>query len=312
MGSARHLGWAGWCFALVLSAGSVAWAQTASRDAPAVAAGIGGKGRIAPLGGVIALAPAQAGSPVERVLVREGDRVRKGDVVAVHADRALREIERDAAQDRLRRVEDAFAARQRVLELERQSARLQLESAQAEVEALKGLDDRTVAPRERRMRAQALAAAELAVRLADARAVEARASYEQDRRAARAQVDAALAALARAQAVAPRDATVIEVIQPGSAQPGQAHVTLADTSVMYVNAEFFEGDLARMAPGQKARISNPALASPLSGVVEQVGRIVSPASRLGKVTIRLDQAAPADRYIGMQVDVTVQPTPSGR
>ena len=36
-----------------------------------------------------------------------------------------------------------------------------------------------------------------------------------------------------------------------------------------------------------------------------IGRVIDPVNRLAKVWVKLDKPAPADRYIGMQVDVKV-------
>jgi multidrug efflux pump subunit AcrA (membrane-fusion protein) len=53
------------------------------------------------------------------------------------------------------------------------------------------------------------------------------------------------------------------------------------------------------------QVSNSALGAPLSGEVERIGRTVDPVNRLAKVWVKLDNPTPADRYIGMQVDVRI-------
>lgn len=293
-------------------------AQAKDQANASAPSGIGGKGRIVPSGGLLSFGATQAGQVVERVLVREGDRVKKGDVILVFVDKPMREAERDAAADRLKQVDELHVARMRVLELERQSAKLSADAAAKELQAVSGLDDRTVSPREQRQRAQMAASSELALRLADARIAEAKVAADQERRLARAHLETARAQLSRSQVVAPRDATVIEVSAfgtgvsaAGTGATGQ-QVTLADTSAMYVTADFFEGDIARITPGAKVRITNPVLSGGLTGTVEQVGRIVNASTRLGKASIRLDQPSPADRYIGMQVDVVVSPGPAAK
>ena len=57
----------------------------------------------------------------------------------------------------------------------------------------------------------------------------------------------------------------------------------------------------------RAKVSSSALGNPVGGSVERISRMVDAASRLAKVSIRLDQPSPAENYIGMQVDVSVDP-----
>jgi HlyD family secretion protein len=110
------------------------------------------------------------------------------------------------------------------------------------------------------------------------------------------------------QLVAPVDATVLEVnVQAGASAGGGPAITLADTSRMFVVADIFEGDLPKLAPGQRATMTNAALGQPLQGRIDRIGRVVDPINRLAKVWVLLDQASPADRFIGMQVDLKVDP-----
>ena len=74
---------------------------------------------------------------------------------------------------------------------------------------------------------------------------------------------------------------------------------------MYVVTDFFEGDLAKLASGQRVTVTNAALGQPLQGRLERIGRQVDPVNRLTKAWVALDQPSPADRFIGMQVDVKV-------
>lgn len=265
---------------------------------------VGAVGRIQPVGGVLSLGM-PAGSVVERLLVKEGDAVRRGAVLAILADRAARESELSLANERLKLLQETSAGRIKVAELERDNARNALQAAQTELKALEGLDTQTVAPRERRVRQQQLGQAEIGLKLAEARLADLQRSLEPERRQARAQVEAAHVALSRSQIVAPVAGVVVDILQrPGTAGSG-AVLTMADTSVMQVVADVFEGDLARVAPGAKVRVNNAALGSGVTGVVHRVGRTVDTGSRLAKVVVQLDKPAPADRYLGMQVEVSI-------
>lgn len=285
--------------AALLAVGLAAQAQNESTA-------VGGTGRIQPAGGVLLLAgpPAQS---VERVAVREGDTVKKGALLLALSEEPVRAAERELALERLRGLEAQSAERRKMGELEVQAAELALAQATDEAASLAGLDERTVPTRERKQRERGVAQAQIALAIARAKNQEARRTAETDIAAARVSLKLADAALAASRVVAPIDATVIEVhVQPGAkAGPGPA-ITLADTSRMYVVADFFEADLPRLAVGQRARISNAALGAPLGGAVERIGRVIDPVNRLGRVWLRLDNPSPADRFIGMQVDARVE------
>ncbi len=289
--------------ALLLALGLLASA-TAQEERTAASA-IGGTGRIQPAGGLILLG-ASARS-VERVAVREGDAVKKGAVLLTLTDEPVRVAERELAVERVRNLEAQAVERRKMGELEVQAAELALAQASDDAAALAELDERTVPVRERKQRERAVAQARIALGLAKGRAQEARRAADAELAGARVSLRLAEAALASTRVVAPIDATVLEVhVQPGATPPPGPAVTLADTSHMYVVADFFEADLPRLAVGQRARISNAALGAPLGATVERIGRVIDPVNRLGRAWLRLDQPSPADRFIGMQVDAKVE------
>jgi multidrug efflux pump subunit AcrA (membrane-fusion protein) len=266
--------------------------------------GIGGTGRIQPSGGVIAVS-GPPGRFVERVAVREGERVRKGALLLVSSDEGARALERDVAAERLRNAERQSVERRKIAELEVELARVALALAQSEASALTALDERTVPGRERQQRAHAVNHAQVALQLANARHEEVRKSSEAELRIATMNLKLAESALAATRVFAPVDATVLEVhVQSGSSAGGTA-IVLANTSNMYVVGDFFEGDLPRLSPGQRVKVSNAALGQTLDGAIERVGRVVDPVNRLAKVWVKLDRPSPADRFIGMQVDLKV-------
>jgi HlyD family secretion protein len=277
-------------------------------DAPAraaePAAAIGGTGRIQPAGGVIVVA-APAGRGVEQVLVKEGERVKKGALLLTLADQSVRTLERDLAAERLRNAERQAIERRKSAELELQTAKLTHSHASADAAAVAQLDERTFPAREKRLRDNAVAQAKVALEAATVKLDEARKAADAELRLARTQLKLAEAALVATRVTAPADATVLEVhVQPGASGGGPA-LTLADTSRMYVVADFFEGDLPKLAAGQRAKIANNALGQTLEGAIERIGRVIDPVNRLAKVWVRLDKPQPADRFIGMQVDVKV-------
>jgi multidrug efflux pump subunit AcrA (membrane-fusion protein) len=266
---------------------------------------IGGTGRIQPAGGVIQVWGPR-GVEVERVLVKEGDRVKFGATLFTLGERRTREIEEGFAAKRLQAVESQGASRMRLAELELQSAKLAERHAAADLDQLGQLNDKLSSERERRQRAQALESAQSAVRVANARIEDLRTSIAADRRAAHEAIELARSHLSRTVVTAPLSATVLEVsVRAGTTLGQTAALTLGDTATMHVEADVFEGDLPKIKTGMAARATNPALGTQLAGSVVHIGRLIDPKARTGKVLVRLDQPAPADRFIGMQVDVTI-------
>ena len=267
---------------------------------------VGGTGRIQPLGGVIAV-NGQHGQQVERVDVEVGQKVRKGAVLVTLADRSNREREQSLAAARLGAFEQQAIQQRRLAELDIEFAGLTLLTAKANLLQIENLDEQTVSRKERREREYALAQSETTVKQATARRDELRHKLDSELRNLASSLEKARQFFAASQLIAPRDATVVEVnVSPGVALGGSPAVLLADTSRMYVVADFFEGDLPKLVPGQRVRVSNNALGAPLNGVLEKIGRIVDSTNRLVKVWVKLDMPTPADRYIGMQVDVRVE------
>ena len=279
--------------------------------AATAAAAIGGTGRIQPAGGVIVVS-GPPGRSVDQVLVREGDRVRKGALLLALSDRPVRVLERDVAAERVRNAERQSIERSKAAGLELETAKLTLAQARTDAAAIAGLDERTFPAREKRQRENAVSQADVALRQATSRLEDARRSSDAELRMARMNLKLAEAALLATRVVAPTDATVLEVhVRPGSSAGGPA-ITLADTSRMYVVADFFEGDLPKLAPGQRVKVSNNALGRTLEGAIERISRVIDPVNRLAKVWVRLDKPQPADRFIGMQVDVKVDGTAPAR
>ena len=84
-------------------------------------------------------------------------------------------------------------------------------------------------------------------------------------------------------------------------------LALGDISAMYVTAQVFQGDLLKLKPGMKARISNAALGRELSGTIERVSRLVDTKAQLGDVQIHLTETGLASRLVGMEVEVKIAP-----
>ena len=87
---------------------------------------------------------------------------------------------------------------------------------------------------------------------------------------------------------------------------------------MYAVAEVYETDAPRLKAGQRAEVRSPALAGPLTGVVERVGLKVGRLSAVGadpaarndaravEVKVRLDDSASAAALTDLEVEITIR------
>ncbi len=95
-------------------------------------------------------------------------------------------------------------------------------------------------------------------------------------------------------------------------------VELGDTARMYAIAEVYETDIGRVAVGQQARISSPALNEMLTGEVERIGLLVGKKdtldtdpvadadARVVEVEIRLDDPDSASRLTNLRVAIVIE------
>lgn len=136
---------------------------------------------------------------------------------------------------------------------------------------------------------------------------------------AQAELAAAKARLDLAVVTAPLRAQVLEIhARPGEMIGPEGILELGRTDRMYAIAEVYETDIAKIRPGQRARVSLAALDQPLTGVVEEtelrVGRmdvlgtdpIAKTDARVVEVRILLDDGASVARYTNMQVKVEIE------
>jgi multidrug resistance efflux pump len=105
---------------------------------------------------------------------------------------------------------------------------------------------------------------------------------------------------------APSAGTVLKIDrQVGEQANGETIVEFGDLSAMYVDAQIYQGDMVKVKPGMKVTVKNSAFPNLATGKVENVGRQIGTRSQLGDVRILLDKNAPADRLVGMEVEVVL-------
>jgi HlyD family secretion protein len=279
-------------------------------------------GRLEPAGGLIRLsAPTQVdGARVAKLLVREGDTVRSGQLIAVLDAEATKLAALNEARHQVELAEAKLAqtrAPAKASEIEAQrtvTARLQAELAQAEREyaryqTLEASGDIPLA----RLEGKRLAVDTLKAELARAQAQQTvlREYRQVDARVSEAEIAQARAVLARLAAElelthirAPQAGQVFRIhTRVGETIGAKGILDLGRTDQMYAVAEVYESDIARVAVGQRATITARSFAEPLKGSVELIGlqigkkELISndPAAdadaRVVEVKIKLDEAS---------------------
>jgi len=324
-------------------------------------------GYLEPRGEVVDVAATLA-EPLSRLLVEEGDQVDADAELAYLESYAERKAEADLAAERLAEAEDRLVAetangealvREAELDVDRltevqplEIAALeaqvdvltaQLESAERDLERLKGLTDRN-AVAQQQLDHQETTVRRITAELRSGRAELARASASQplDLMAARARLDAARAKLqlvpsslqveslrkevtlaeARLERTiirAPAAGRILKIhARAGETAGDRPVLEIGDTTQMYVRAEVYETDIGRVRVGQRATATSRALAGQLTGTVERLGTLVSRSRvfdidpgaevdrRVLEVRIRLDDSQAAAALVNLQVAVEIE------
>ncbi len=106
---------------------------------------------------------------------------------------------------------------------------------------------------------------------------------------------------------------------PGEVSAGSL-LEMGDVSSMVARAEVYQSDVPRIQPGDPAEVD--ILGTKVAGKVTRIGTVVGKNQltsidpraprdlRVIDVTIQLDRAEPAGRFVDMEVEATIRP--SGR
>jgi len=332
-------------------------------------------GRIEPQGEVIKLSAAVSAeaSRVEKLLVKEGDSVKAGQVIAILSsyDRlqaALKEAQEQVkvAQANLNRIQagakrgeiiaqkaaiarlkaerqgdidtqaatidkfqaqlqNAQAENQRYEQLyqqgaisasQRDSKRLNLETAQKNLQQAQAQLNRTQWTSQQQIQ-EATATLD---RISEVRGVDVAAAQAEVNRA-QAAMNLAQVNLKQAEVRSPQNGQIFKIhTHPGELVSNDGIADIGQTSQMYVIAEVYESDIAKVHPGQKVKIFGYFLSIELQGIVHRKGLQVQkqnvidtdPAnnidSRVVEVQIRLDKASSqkAANLSNMQVKTVIE------
>lgn len=129
---------------------------------------------------------------------------------------------------------------------------------------------------------------------------------------------AARAQLERTIVRAPIDGEVLVIYaREGERIDEMGLLELGQTARMYVVAEVYETDIGMVKPGQRVKAISPALAAPLAGTVERIGKTIGKVDSLGldpvartdsrvvEVFVLLDEPAIVADLTNLQVQVEI-------
>ncbi|HVZ68343.1 MAG TPA: HlyD family efflux transporter periplasmic adaptor subunit [Rhizomicrobium sp.] len=270
-------------------------------SAPALAAdsnNTGAVGQITPAGGIIDL-NASGNAIITSVRVEIGDQVKAGQLLATVRDDTANHEE---AARQLDRAKKSAAEQVAAQEASVRQAEQQLAQAAREYKSYKALGPNSTSARDMGRAKDAVTNAELALKIEKSKLVVTRGNAANSVADATRQMKLATAA---EEIRAPVDGTILFVDKRVGAHPNGPVVRMGDLRTMYVVCQVYEGDLLKLRRGMRATIKSATLPHPLAGTVESVGRIVDTRAKLGEVRIRLDHPDPANRLVGMEVDVVI-------
>jgi HlyD family secretion protein len=292
---------AAWLVGIWLLALLTSWPAYAEQN-------IGALGRIEPKGGIIHLM-GQTGETVAQILVKQGDVVRQGQPLAAFASKPLLEAELALAQLGLQEAREVQGKSLSLLENQLKVARSELDLAQKSFANMDRIGADAFSVMQVDQRKNQVQTAQVKVNSASLELERLR--QESAIRLGRAseQVKLGQGKLALATLRAPGDGTILEINKGvGETCGGAPFILLADLGAMYVTADVFEADLPHLKTGQEASVSGKALGKTIKGRVESISRLISPQSKVAKVTIKLEEAEPASQLIGSEVNVSIKTT----
>jgi HlyD family secretion protein len=306
-------------------------------DAPL---GVGALGRVEPTTRIHRLSHpgGLAVSQVARLLVREGEAVNAGDVVAIFADAEYKEAATAQAAAALAlaratlarvvaagRAEEIDAQRARIVALRAAELSLRRDAERAAGLVPSGASGTAAAER-----------AQYAAQRAVAERSEAESILErmlrprpEDIAVAQAELAAAEAALRKAKVeaamtrvVAPISGTVLKIhARPGEIVGPDGLLELGDLSSLDIVADVFETDLPRVRVGAAAEIIVPGDERRFGAIVREIGQMVRRTTQVStdpvamldartfEVRVQLSEEArmSLDRRINLQVQVSIKP-----
>jgi len=290
---------------------------------PAPVKAVYGLGRLLPLGDVAVVSAPSGGSDarISRLTVREGDRAKAGDVIAVLDNEATQRAAIESAQTLLAVREADLIRTRAAIHASAQEARAAVASAEIDAENARLVFGRTDHLYRRGIAAKAAwdrdhATHDRARRAIDrARATLSRyqgtgADAQPDVRLALSNVDAARAELrparsdlSRAYVRAPQGGRILAIhVRPGERPGSRGIAEIGNTDRMMAKVEIYQSEIAAIRIGAPVTMTADALPEPLEGTVTRIGL------QIKRQTLLEDD--PAANTDGRVVEITVALAPA--
>lgn len=288
------------------------WALAAAAPliAIAVAAGAeeagsaGGTGHLVPRGGIIAIVGVP-GFEIERIFVHAGQKVKQGDPLFEENCVQAQEAAALGALE-LKSVEKDSEYRKKIQAAKLNLAQTKLLGAKRELANYRSVGASGTSELKLTQLQQAFAEADLNVKIQQLESQQQDFDSQNQFRNSSERAQMASANLERCTPRAPADGTILAIDhRVGEYAAGDPIMRFGDLSAVYVDSQFYQGDMQKIKVGMRLEIKNSVFSHRLDGTVVEVGSLIGTESQLGSVKIRLDRADPADRYIGMEVEVSI-------
>ncbi len=217
--------------------------------------GIGALGRVEPRSRVVAIShDTGEGVRIEEILVKEGQAVCKGDVIAVFSDFNRRQAKYASAQAQVHLIAAKIQAEQST-ELYSLSEYKRMN----ELWKVGAISQSRLDEAERNLRQSQATVAALKAELAS---VSADSDFSQKE-------------LAQGKLLSPMDGTILTIkARPGELVGSSGIAEMADLTQLDVVAEVYERDITRVAIGQKAEVKVAGLREAFIGEVREIGFLI--------------------------------------
>jgi HlyD family secretion protein len=265
---------------------------------------VGGTGHIVPRGGIVGVSGVP-GFEIDKIFVHVGQIVKKGDplfeedCLQAREDMKLRSLE-------LKTFEVDSAYRRQIQAVTVKLAETRLQDAKRDLANYRAVGANGVTVTRLSQLRQAVEEAEANRQIQQISAQQLESDYNTQKLSESERVQASQANLQRCTPRAPSDGTILEIDRHvGEYAPGTPVLRFGDLSTMFVDAQFYQGDMAKIHVGMAVQIKNAAFPHLATGKVTNVGALIGTESQLGDVKIRLDRRDPADHVVGMEVEVVI-------
>ena len=289
-----------WMFAFVLFAAPIQGFAASDTSS------IGALGTLQPKSGFIDIV-GPPGVAIAELSVEVGDKVELGQVLATFDNKYLLEHKLNLLKAELAELEGNLVHDLALQSLAVDKAIVDLNRAKSNLDSYRKLSSKARVTSVMNERKNAVGDANHALKVARSKHAKIEETAELAKEILLIRIEQADRDLSSSQLKLPVNGTVMELHKKvGEAASGPI-VTVADLTKMQVVGEVFEGDLDQIKVGQTATAKSKALGQDLVGKVVRIGRRINPDSKVAKIWIDLDKSDAASRYIGMEVNVSIQP-----